>query len=110
VTAVLVLVPRGFAVTGLPEGVMFVPFQTAFDAVVALKASDAPAVLVTDGLDQEDLDSLASVIRERGGPCIEVRSARWDGETQSPVSAACRGVISGFGANGVRRAAELLAR
>jgi hypothetical protein len=89
---------------------MFVPFQTAFDAVVALKASDAPAVLVTDGLDQEDLDSLASVIRERGGPCIEVRSARWDGETQSPVSAACRGVISGFGANGVRRAAELLAR
>ena len=88
---------------------MFVPFQTAFDAVVALKASDAPAVLLTDGLDLEDLDSLASAIRERGGPCIEVRSERWDGETQSPVSAACRGVISGFGANGVRRAAELFA-
>ena len=109
-SAVLVLVPREFPVSGLPEGAMFVPFQAAFDAVVALKASDAPAVLVTDGLDPEDLDSLAAIIRERTGPCIEVRSERWDGETQSPVSAACRGVISGFGANAVRRAAELLER
>ena len=95
-------------VSGLGEGVLFLPFHTAFDAAVALKASDAPAVLVTDGLDLEDLDSLAAAIRERSAPCIEVRSSRWDGETPSPISAACRGVISGFGADGIRRAAELL--
>ena len=109
-SAILVLAPRDAAVTGLPDGAMFVPFPTAFDAAIALKASDAPAVLVTDGLDQEDLETLASVLRERSAPCIEVRSQRWDGETQSPVSAACRGVISGFGANGIREACTFLAR
>ena len=89
---------------------MLVPYQTAFDAAVALRASDAPAVLVTDGLDAEDLDTLAAALRERRGECIEVRMGPWDGETHSPVSGACRGVISGFGADGVRRAAEYLAK
>jgi 3-dehydroquinate dehydratase len=88
---------------------MLVPFHTAFDAVVALRASEVPAVLVTDGLDSEDLDSLAGAIRERGGPCIEVRFGSWDGETHSAVSAVCRGVISGFGRDGVVRAIEFLA-
>ncbi len=106
----LVLVPRGTAVSGLIETAMFVPFHTAFDAAVALKASDAPAVLVTDGLELEDLEMLASVLRERSAPCIEVRSERWDGETASPVSAACRGVISGFGSHGIARAASLLSQ
>jgi len=87
---------------------MLVHFHTAFDAAVALRASDAPAVLVTDSLDPEDLDSLAAAVRERQGPSIEVRFAGWDGVTQSPVSGVCRGVISGFGADGIRRAAEFL--
>lgn len=106
----LLLVPRRAAVPSLPAGVMLVPFQTAFDATVALKASDAPAVVVTDGLDAEDLDTIASAIRQRRGRCIEVRLAGWDGETQSPVSGVCRGVISGFGTDGIRRAVDLLAR
>jgi len=106
---VLVLVPRGIPVTGLPAGVLFVPFQTTVDAVVSLRASDAPAVVCTDGLDAEDLDSLAAAIRGRSATCIEVRSDGWDGESPSPVSAACRGVVSGFGSHGIRRAAELLA-
>lgn len=88
---------------------MLVHFHTAVDAVISLRASDAPAVVVTDGLDAEDLDSLTNAIRERGAPCIEVRMVRWDGETQSPVSGACRGVVSGFGMDGVGRAVELLA-
>lgn len=108
-TATLVLLPRGMPVPPLPAQAMLVPFQTAFDAAIALRASDAPAVLVTDGLDAEDLDTLATAIRGRSGQCIEVRLRGWDGETQSPVSGACRGVISGFGADGIRRAAELLA-
>jgi 3-dehydroquinate dehydratase len=110
VTDVLVLISRAAGTVSLPEGVMLVPFHTAFDAAIALRASDAPAVLVTDGLDSEDLDSLAGAIRERAGQCIEVRLSGWDGETHSPVSGACRGVISGFGADGVVRAVELLAK
>ena len=87
---------------------MLVHFATAFDAAVSLRATDAPAVLVTDGLDAEDLNSLAAAIKERRGSCIEVRSAVWDGVTGSPVAAVCRGVISGFGSDGLRRAFELL--
>jgi len=110
VSAVLVLIPRAAGTMTLPQGVMYVPFHTAFDAAVALRASDAPAVLVTDGLDAEDLDTLAAALKGRGGPCVEVRLSGWDGETHSPVSAVCRGVISGFGADGVLRAVEFLGR
>ncbi len=108
VTAILVLVPQSMAAPTLPADTMFVHFHTAVDAVISLRASDAPGILVTDGLDAEDLGALANVIRERSAPCIEVRMVRWDGETQSPVSGACRGVISGFGMAGLTRAIELL--
>lgn len=109
-TQVLVLVPRSATVGALPESTMFVHFQTAFDAAIALKATNAPAVLVTDGLDAEDLDMLATALRDRTGTCVEVRFGAWDGEEHSPVSGVCRGVISGFGQQGVIRAIELLAR
>ena len=106
--AVLVLIPRHVPAPSMPETVMFVPYQTAFDAAISLRATDAPAVLVTDGLDPEDLDTLAAALRERSGQCIEVRLGPWDGETHSPVSGACRGVISGFGQHGITRAIEYL--
>lgn len=108
--AVLVLLPLAITPPELPAKSMLVPFQTAFDAAVALRASDAPAVLVTDGLDTEDLDTVAAALRERKGACIEVRLGAWDGETHSPVSGLCRGVISGFGSNGIKRAADYLAK
>ena len=103
------LVPQSLPVPELPPGAMLVHFATAFDAAISLRATDDAAVLVTDGLDAEDLDSLAAAISGRRGPCIEVRSKGWDGVTGSPVSAVCRGVISGFGVDGIRRAVELLA-
>ena len=40
--------------------------------------------------------------------CIEVRSARWDGTSPSPLSAACRGVISGFGTRAIATAVSLV--
>lgn len=107
---VLVLIPRAAGTVTLPEGVMLVPFHTAFDAAISLRASNAPAVLVTDGLDAEDLDTLAAAIKDRSGVCVEVRLSGWDGETHSPVSGACRGVISGFGADGVVRGVEWMGR
>lgn len=110
-SAPLVLIPRTVPAPELPPGAMLVHFHTAFDAVISLRATEAPAVLVTDGLDAEDLDSLATAIRSRRpGSCVEVRMTKWDGEWQSPVSGVCRGVISGFGSNGIRRAVEWLGR
>lgn len=105
----LVIVPHGFDVPPLLwERAAVVACGSAADMVAALQGSPAPVVVVTDGLAGEDLDTVANAIRPRGQSCIEVRSTRWDGESPSPVSAACRGVISGFGPNGLAAAAALL--
>lgn len=105
---ILVLVHRGVSAGSLPAATVLVPYETVVDAVVALKATTFPAVVCTDGLAPEDLPSLAAAIAAHPAPCIEVRAAAWDGESGSPVAAVCRGVISGFGPNGTRRAVELL--
>jgi 3-dehydroquinate dehydratase len=47
-------------------------------------------------------------IRAAGAQVVEVRFTRWDGEEHSEVSAACRGVIAGFGMEGVAAAVGLL--
>lgn len=104
----LVLVHRGIFPGPLPAGSSLVPFETIVDAVVSLKATTFPAVVCTDGIAPEDLPSLAAAIAAHPAPCIEVRAGAWDGESGSPVAAACRGVISGFGVDGLRRAADLL--
>lgn len=105
---VLVLFHRGILPGSLPAGSVLVPFETVVDAVVALKATTLPAVVCTDGLAPEDLPSLAAAIAAHPASCVEVRAAAWDGESGSPVAAACRGVVSGFGARSLCRAAELL--
>ena len=56
----------------------------------------------------EQVAFVREAIRESGRPCIEVRPEAWDGQTPSPLSAACRGVISGFGAHGILAAVEFL--
>ncbi len=105
---VLVLIYRGRPTGDLPPGALVVPCGTVVDAVVALKAAAVPAVICTGGLAPEDLEPLAAAVAAHPAPCIEVREHTWDGETHSPVAAACRGVISGFGTSGIRRAVELL--
>lgn len=105
---VLVLIHRGQPAGDLPPGALVVPFGTVVDAVVALKATAAPAVICTGGLAPEDLEPLAAAVAAHPAPCIEVRNDTWDGESHSPVAAICRGVISGFGVTGIRRAVELL--
>ena len=107
---VLVIAPVEVANT-LPsiEDSVLVPVTSTLDVVVSLKGSHLPAIVCTDHLAAEEADAIAAAIRERTAPCIEVRLASWDGESHSPISAACRGVISGFGVGGLARAAELLA-
>ncbi len=105
---VLVLVPAGFDPGPLPPGTAIRAYGDVPSAVAALRGTDAPAVICSDALSGDDLALVAAAVGHRAGQCIEVRSAGWDGEAHSPLAAACRGVISGFGAAGVRRAAALL--
>ena len=97
------------AATELPavEGAEVVRYKTAAEAVSALTGT-SHAVLVSDALPAEDLSRMAEAIRSGGVTVVEVHSERWDGETHSPLTAACRGVIGGFGTGAVRYAVELL--
>ena len=91
------------------EGARLVEASSSAALATALAAPgwDA-AVLVSEGLVPADLAALAAAVTAAGRPVIEVPFARWDGESYSPLSAACRGVISGFGAAGIAAALEVL--
>ena len=107
--SIIVLVPVGSAAAeALPPGTSLVSYANPVDAIVALRASTGPVVLDSDGLPEDTLASVAAALRERSGDCIEVRARAWDGESHSPLSAACRGVISGFGPTGIAAAIALL--
>lgn len=67
-----------------------------------------PLALVSDSVDGAAADAVALAVRQHGSPVVEVRLAHWDGEEHSPIGAACRGVIAGFGARGVREAVRFL--
>jgi hypothetical protein len=77
-------------------------YHTAPEAAAALQSPGwEAAVLLSDGIPPGDDVAVATVVRAAGRPVIEVRRERWDGDTWSPLSAACRGVIAGFGLAGV---------
>ncbi|KAA0226618.1 hypothetical protein EDM76_12805 [bacterium] len=103
---ILVLAPEGMA-TDPVAGCDVVACRSVGEIARALAGEFAAAVLVSDGLPAADLEQAAGVVRACRFPVIEVRSERWDGTAYSPLSAACRGVISGFGAAGIVAAAGL---
>ncbi len=107
---VLVIAPVEVANT-LPsiEDSVLVPVTSPLAVVVSPKGRPLPPIVSPAPPAAEGADGMGAAIRERTAPCIEVRLASWDGESHSPISAACRGVISGFGVGGLARAAELLA-
>ncbi|MCZ2110141.1 MAG: hypothetical protein LC118_11340 [Dehalococcoidia bacterium] len=106
---ILLLVPPGFDVpSSLWERCAVITCATTEAALAALAMPRDGLVIVTDALPPADLPRVAEAIRSSPKPAIEVRSQRWDGDAFSPVSAACQGVISGFGPNGLRAAAGLL--
>ncbi len=107
---IVVLAPALHAreLPGLGKDVRVVAYASLGEAIAALRDPAEPAVIWSDGLFEDDPIEIAPFIRTRRAATIEVRARRWDGRTPSHLSAACRGVISGFGANGVKRAVELL--
>lgn len=106
---VLVLVPAAAGAAPHPPGARLAAFATPAEAAAILAADPSPAVILTDTLDAAAQETIAGALRAHPRPCIEVRSARWDGVSPSPLSAACRGVISGFGMNALAAAAALVA-
>ncbi len=108
---IVVLLPAGSAAVPLTlPGAQVRRYRDAAELRELLRAADEAFVLCSDGLPRPDADALAVLIRELGRTVIEVRGERWDGASPSPLSAACRGVISGFGLAGVRAAVALLQR
>lgn len=90
------------------EGAPVAAYEDLQGLLAALAAHSGPAVLWGDGIAPAWEEQVAAAIRAHGQPVIEVRSDCWDGQSPSPISAACRGVVSGFGRNGVLRAVRLL--
>lgn len=106
---VLILVPAAVGAVPTLAGGRIAAFATPAEATAILAADPSPAVILTDTLDDAAQETIAGALRAHPRPCIEVRSARWDGVSPSPLSAACRGVISGFGTNALATAAALVA-
>ena len=106
---IAVLVPVDFPVPpSLWERCAVIHYPSVAGLVAALAMPHDGVVIVTDGLPETALGEVAEAIRVAAKPAIEVRSGRWDGDTSSPVSATCRGVIAGFGPNALLAAAKLL--
>lgn len=89
-------------------GTIMLPYGAALDLIVSLRAITNPAVIWSDGVEDDAIDAVAAAVRDHEAACIEVRAERWDGASFSSLSAACRGVISGFGMGGLPPAARLL--
>ena len=106
-TSIVVLTATGRRIEGI-DGAVAVEALSAASALASVMSRYDAAVLVSDGFDAGQAVSLAAAIADVARLVIEVRSTRWDGETSSPISAACRGVISGFGDAGVAAAVRLL--
>ncbi|MCC7366676.1 MAG: hypothetical protein IT303_20125 [Dehalococcoidia bacterium] len=107
-SAVLLVVPEGTAIAAAP-GRQVATFRDATGAAELLAGRSGSAVILSDTIHHEALPELAAAVRAGQGPVIEVRSHAWDGTTWSALSAACRGVISGFGPGVLEAAAATAA-
>ena len=107
---IVVLAPAKHAheLPDLGKDVRVVAYGNLAEAIGALPDAAVPAVIWSDGLFEDDPTEIAPLVRVRVAATVEVRASRWDGRTPSHLSAACRGVIAGFGVDGVKRAVELL--
>ena len=102
-----VIVATDVELPPLPAGARVVRCATPAEMVRAIHTEPA-AVLLSDGLAEDDALLVAAAIHESGATVIEVNAHRWDGETHSRLTATCKGVIAGFGLAAVPRALQAL--
>jgi hypothetical protein len=107
---VLLLVPAASPGLALEDdgSVTLLRYRSGDEAAAFLERHAGPAVLCSDGLESPDHERVAAAIRASTRDVIEVRAARWNGTDESPVSAACRGAIAGFGPAAIACALRLL--
>jgi 3-dehydroquinate dehydratase len=105
----LVLAPSGFIRAEEVAPAILLEFRSFDEVQAAFLGRYDGAVFVSDGIPADRLAVVAGSVRGAGYPVIEVQSHPWRGEEHSPLTAACRGVIAGFGAHGIRAALEILA-
>lgn len=86
----------------------FAAYSAGRSVAEELRSDFDAAVLMSDAIPPADADLVAKAVTRAARPIIEVRGSRWDGTEPSPISAACRGVIAGFGVDGVVAAVRLL--
>ena len=103
---VLVILPAGVEPASLPEDVEVRRCATSGEVAAALPQAGGDVVLCIDGL--PDAEVIAGAVRTIEATVILVELGSWDGETHSPVSAACTGVVAGFGIAGLSAAVALL--
>ncbi len=104
--AVFVILPAGVTPPPLREGVEVRACATSGEVAAALRQAGGDLVLCVDGL--PDAEVIAGAVRTAEATVILVEQGAWDGETHSPVSAVCAGVVAGFGVAGVAAAVALL--
>ncbi len=107
---IAIIVPVGFLDGAAVEGGTLLEYDRWDAARAALLGEYESAVLVSDGIPADRFPLMAAAVKGCGYPVIEVRTARWDGVEHSTLSAACVGVISGFGIRGVEAALGVLRR
>ena len=105
-TGILVMLPAGLEPPPLPEDVEVRFCATSGEVAAALRQAGDDVVLCVEGL--PDSEVIAGAVRTAEATVILVEPDPWDGESHSPVSAACSGVIAGFGIAGVSAAVALL--
>ena len=100
---VYVYLPAGDPGSAVDEpDITVMTYESSSHLASLLAANNAvPAVILTSELSLDEQAEVADAIREHAVRAVEVRHERWDGFASSPLSAACRGVISGFGASGI---------
>jgi hypothetical protein len=110
---VLVLVPHGAVPDGAAiDGCRVVTWRSGDDVLRELEAAAAEGlagvVLVSDGLPPDHAAAVVETVRTCRIPVVEVLGGQWDGFSRLDLSAAGRGMVSGFGIEGAWAAAKAL--
>ena len=109
---VLVLVPHGAVPNGTTvEGCRVVMWRSGEDLVRTLGAAAeglAGVVLMSDGLPPDQVTAVVETVRMCRVPVVEVLGGQWDGFSRLDLAAVGKGMVSGFGVDGVWAAATAL--
>lgn len=77
-------------------------------AAASAVAPAGPAVIWLEDLEPAEVAHLETLLQDAGEGSIAVYGQHWDGFTAVPLAACVRGVIGGFGHDGIRAALRVI--